>query len=271
MENKLKQLKAFKQVTLSDEERNLLRAHAARIVIASPVIITESFFKRGVQHGLRIALSSMLFVVFIAGSVSAVANNALPGDPLYSFKVNVNEEVKGLFLSSTPAQKALDSEGRVETRINEIQTLAESNSLTQAKQETAAHALSGNVASLSANLSTLTPSTALTVTASLEQTLKASKAAIENTPDSTPAENTGKADAINTVNATLQTVSNQEVQIISKEIDTLNTAVNTVPDSASAALNQAAGTNTQSPDVTTPVVTTGTPATTPSKVTPATP
>jgi len=256
MEDKLKQLKNFKQITLNDEERNLMRAHAARIVIASPMIITESFFKRGVQHGLRIALSSMLFVVFIAGSVSAVANNALPGDPLYSFKVNVNEEVKGLFLS-TPAQKALDAEGRVETRVNEIQTLAESNSLTQAKQATAESALNSNVADLSASLNTLSvqaPDTALSVTASLEQTLKANKTAIENTPDTTPAENTGKADAINTVNATLQTVSNQEVQIISKEIDNINNAVTTV-----------------SPDSTIQPQNTQTPATPPLTVTPATP
>jgi hypothetical protein len=271
MENKLKQLKNFKQVTLTEQERNLLRAHAARIVIASPVIITESFFKRGVQHGLLIALSSMLFIVFIAGSVSAVANNALPGDPLYHFKTNINEQVEGLFLSSTPAQKALDSEGRVETRINEIQTLAESNSLTQAKQETAAQALNGNVATLSANLSTLPPSAALNVTASLEQTLKAGKAAIENTPDTTPSGNTGKAAAINTVDATIQTVSNQEAQIISKEIDTLNTAVNTVPDSASAALSQTGVTTTATAEVTAPVVSTATPATSTLTVTPATP
>ncbi|MDB5188621.1 MAG: hypothetical protein JWM92_219 [Candidatus Nomurabacteria bacterium] len=256
METKLTKLKAFKEISLTDEDRNLLRAHAARIVIASPMLVTESFFQRGVQHGLRIALSSMLFVVFIGGSVSAVANNALPGDPLYSFKVNVNEEVKGLFFN-TPAAKAVFEQNRVETRINEIQTLAASNSLTQAKQEIAAKALNSNIADLSSNLTTLSaqaPNTALTVTASLAQTLKANKTAIENTQTTTSTQDAGKADAINTVNTTLQKVSNQEVQIISKEIDNINTAVNNVPDSS---------TSTQA--------TTDAKTTTPPPVTPATP
>jgi hypothetical protein len=255
MENKLAKLKIFKQITLTDDERNLMRSHAARITMATPVLITSSFFKRGVQHGYRIALSSMLFVIFIAGSVSAVASNALPGDPLYSFKVNVNEQVKGLFLS-TPPQKAIYEQGLVENRVSEIQTLAQSNSLTPAKQEIAEKALNSNVADLSTNLTALSaqaPSTALTVTASLEQTLKANKTAIQNTPDSTDTQDTGKADALQTVDTTLQKVSNQEVAIISKEIDTINTAANAVPTSASAALQDSSTQTaaTQSASVTT--------------------
>ncbi len=251
MENKLAKLKALKHITLTTEERNLLRAHAARITIASPILITDSFFKRGVQHGLRIALSSMLFVVFIAGSVSAVANNALPGDPLYSFKINVNEEVKGLFLK-TPEEKVLFQQNRIEARVGEIQTLAQSSNLTQAKQAIAENAINDHVAALSVDLTTLAPGTALTVTASLEQTLKANKTAIQNTPDSTNSKDTGKADALKTVDTTLQKVSNQEAQIISQEIDTLNAAVNAVPTNASAALQASA---TQSASVTTPSIT----------------
>jgi hypothetical protein len=238
MDHLLSKLKTLKEVRLNDEERNLMRAHAARIVIATPVLVTESFFRRGVQHGLRIALSSMLFVVFIGGSVSAVANTALPGDPLYSFKINVNEEVKGLFLK-TPEEKVLWQKNRIENRVNEIQTLAQSSSLTQAKQQTAEKAINSHVAALSADLTTLSvqaPNTALTVTASLEQSLQANKMAIQNSPENALAEDTGKADALKTVNATLLKVSNQEVQIIAKEIDNINNAVANVPDSASAAL-----------------------------------
>ncbi len=262
MENKLAKLKNLKKISLNEEERNLMRAHAARIVMATPVLVTESFFKRGVQHGLRIALSSMLFVVFIAGSVSAVANNALPGDPLYSFKVNVNEEVKGLFLK-TPEEKVVWQQNRIENRVNEIQTLAETNSLTPAKQQTAEDALNSHVADLSNDLTTLSaqaPNTALSVAASLEQTLKANKIALQNnaTNGSTTANVTGTADAIKTVDATLQKVSSQEAQIISNEIDTLNTAVSTVQTNASAPLD-------------TTTASTQTPTTPSMKVTPATP
>lgn len=249
METKLSTLKKLKSLSLSQEERDLMRAHAARIVMSTPVLVTDSFFKRGVQHGLRIALSSMLFVVFIAGSVSAVANNALPGDPLYSFKINVNEEVKGLFLK-TPEEKVLWQKNRIESRVSEIQTLAQTNSLTQAKQQTAEKAINSHVVALSADLTTLSdqsPNTALTVTTSLEQTLKANKTAIQNSADSTDAADTGKADAIKTVDATLAKVSNQEVQILAKEIDTINTAVNTVPNNATAALQDGTTTTTSGP------------------------
>ena len=266
MDNKLSKLKTFKKINLTDEERNLLRVHAARIVIASPVLVTESFFKRGVQHGLRIALSSMLFIVFIAGSVSAVANNALPGDPLYSFKINVNEEVKGLLLPNTPQAKIADAQYRLQTRIQEIQTLADSNSLTPAKQATAAAAINTNIAALSANLTTLSsqsPNSALSVTASLEQTLKANKTTLENTPTTGTSQDDGKAAALQTVSDTLAKVSNQEVQIISKEIDNINTGVNAVPDSASGAL--------QDTSVSAGATATQTPSTSPLKVTPLAP
>src|SRR5579872_1724598 len=93
MDKELSKLKNLKKITLSDEERSLMRAHAARIIMSSPVLITESFFKRGVQHGLRIALSSVLFTVFIAASVSVAADNSLPGDPLYGLKHGINERV----------------------------------------------------------------------------------------------------------------------------------------------------------------------------------
>lgn len=264
MENKLSKLKAFKKVTLTHDERSLMRAHAARIIMSTPILVTESFFKRGVQHGLRIALSSMLFVVFIAGSVSAVANNALPGDPLYSFKINVNEKVKGLIVGADPATQTPYLAHRVIARVNEIQTLADSNSLTQAKQEIAAKAITSQVADLSANINTLSnqsPTTALAVTASLAQTLKANKAALESTPTTTADQANSKAAAINTVNTTLQSVSDQEVQILSKEIDTINTAVNTVPTSADAAATASAATSAG----------TQTPATPPLKVTPVAP
>lgn len=266
METKLSTLRTLKSISLTQEERDLMRAHAARTVMSTPMVVTESFFKRGVQHGLRIALSSMMFVVFIAGSVSAVANNALPGDPLYSFKINVNEEVKGLFLK-TPEEKVLWQKNRIENRVSEIQMLAQSNTLTQAKQQKAEHAINNHVDALSVDLTTLSdksPNTALTVTTSLEQSLKANKTAIENTSLTV---NPATAAAIKTVDATLMKVSNQEVQILAKEIDNINAAVTTVTTTSAtepleaptptAAVTQTPATAT--PSVNTKIITPSTP------------
>ena len=86
---------------------------------------------------------------------------------------------------------------------------------------------------LSDDLTTLSdtaPTVALSATATLEDTLKEGKLAIENTPDDTDA--TAKEDALMTVDGTIKEVSNQEVKIISKELDALNAAVASTTTSA---------------------------------------
>ena len=215
---------------MTETERGILRAHMARVMMEPPKLITQSLFQRGVEHGLRIALSTMLFIVFVGGSISAVADNALPGDPLYPFKINVNEEVKGFFLS-TPEEQVVWQKNRIESRLNEINTLASTQSLTKEKQATAQKAINSHIADLSKNLDTLSVNaapTALTLTASLENSLNANKQAIESAPTTAANSTQDKAAAISAVNQTLAKVSDQEIKILSKEIDSIATdTVNT--------------------------------------------
>ncbi len=227
MEQRLTKLNTIKSISLSEEERNLLRAHAAHIMVTKPSQSVESLFRRGVHHGLRIALSSFLFVIFVGGSVSAVADNALPGDPLYSFKLNVNEQVKGFFLK-TPEEKVVYTKSRIETRMKEMTTLAQSQTLTKEKQATVQKAIDDHVADLSTDLNTLSalaPSTALNVTTTLETSLQANKDVLLN---SSTVDTTATADAIATVDGALKKVSDQEVKIISKEIESITTDISTV-------------------------------------------
>lgn len=249
MEYKLQQLKKLTSITLSNEERGLIRSHAAHLILTHSSAPIPSLFFRGVQHGLRIALSAMFFVVFVGGSVSAIADSALPGDPLYAFKINVNEEVKGAFLK-TPEEKVVWQKNRIENRVNEIKILAASNTLTKAKQEKAQQAITVHVQELSKELTVLSdeaPSTALTVTASLEQSLKASRGSLEasntttastmmigttiatdaETMDATVPED-GITAALRTVNEALDKVSEEEVKILTKEIDTISKDVKEV-------------------------------------------
>lgn len=219
MESKLSQLKQFKQIALSDEERAYLRGRIAQAVTA-PAPKAEPIFQRGMQHGLRIALSSFLFVIFVGGSISAVASNALPGDPLYAVKTGINEEIKAAFLS-TPEEKVAFAKNRVETRVGEIKTLAETRTLTKEKQAKAQKALDENIKDLSTELGTLSeasPTSALTVTATLEENLKADKEAIQNAFGEN---GVAAAATIETIDGTLKKVSEQEVKILSKQIDTL--------------------------------------------------
>ena len=262
MEHKLNNLNKVKDVSLSHEERSYLRAHMAHVV-ATPVGISEPFFQRGVQHGLRIALSSFLFVVFVGGSISAMASNALPGDPLYAIKVDVNEEIKAALLS-TPEEKVAFAKNRVENRVKEIKTLAETKTLTSEKQKKAQKALDANVSELSKELSALSnesPNTALSVTANLEESLKENKAAIQSSIAANPGnaeDQIAAAEAIKTMDGTLQKVSEQEVQILSKEIDQIKieaSQTNTTTDNTSDrdATSSTSGT-------TTPIQNTSTPA-----------
>jgi uncharacterized protein YbcI len=233
MEQHLTKLNSIKTISLTEVERNLLRAHAAHIMVTKPSQSIESLFRRGVHHGLRIALSSFLFVVFVGGSVSAVADNALPGDPLYSFKLNVNEQVKGFFLK-TPEEKVVYTKARIETRMKEMTTLAQSNTLTKEKQATVQKAIDDHVADLSTDLTALSsvaPSTALNVTATLETSLQANKDTLLNSSTGT---STATTDAIKTVDNALKKVSDQEVKIISKEIDSISTDISTTTDTSAS-------------------------------------
>lgn len=230
IEKKIEQLKMLKDIHLSNDERAILRASIARniqIARSTPVV---SIFHRGIQHGLRISLSTFLFVIFVGGSVSVVADNSLPGDPLYSFKINVNEEVKGAFLK-TPEEKLSWQSTRIDNRLSEIKTLAASKTLTKAKQETAQRALDTHIKDFSKELGTLSdvePSQALKVTASLEQTLKTQKEDIQKYIVDGSSED--QSDALKAVDATIEKVSAEEVKIISKEIDQLVSDINAVPE-----------------------------------------
>lgn len=211
MEHNLQKLNSLKQLRLSDTERGAVRAHLVHYMQTHPKGSVPSLFHKGLHVGLRMALSSFMFFLLVGGTVSAVADSALPVDPLYAFKLNVNEEVKGLF-QKTPEEKVAYNAKRVETRVNEIKTLSETKTLTKAKQATVQKALDEHIEALSADLSTLSdtaPSAALAATATLEDTLKANKETLAN-PDAAAA-----------LDSTLAKVSTQEVKILSKEVDAI--------------------------------------------------
>jgi hypothetical protein len=226
IEKKIEQLKILKAISLTHKEKGILRASVARGIQITQSRPQRSYFYTGIQHGLRIGLSTFLFIVFVGGSVSVVADNSLPGDPLYSFKINVNEEVKGAFIKGSEDKLAWQ-QTRIDNRLNEIKTLAASKTLTKAKQETAQRALDTHIEALSAELSTTDTTEALKVTANLEASLQTQKEDIEKIADSTELE---KAQALKAIDTTLKKVSDQEVKIISKEIEALSLDIKNVPD-----------------------------------------
>jgi hypothetical protein len=232
IDKKLEQLKTLKNITLTSEEKSLLRASVARSIQISRCEPKVSIFYTGIQHGLRMGLSTFLFIVFVGGSVSVIADNSLPGDPLYSFKINVNEEVKGSFIKS-PDEKLSWEKTRIDNRLNEIKTLAVSKTLTKAKQETAQRALNIHIEALSkeiGNLSEEKPSEALKVTAKIEKSLSDQKEDLKKSISKETTEDQNAA--LKAIDGTIKKVSDQETKIISKELDKLNIDVQNISQTA---------------------------------------
>lgn len=246
MEKRLQKLNSLKNVSLNENEKGAIRAHVAYLFATVPVKEKNpilSIFSNGIQHTIRIALSTSMLVILVTGSVGAVADNALPGDPLYSFKINVNEQVKGVFLN-TPEERIAWQKDRIDNRVAEIKTLADSKTLTKEKQIAVQKAIDTHIEKISNDLdslSTTKPGAALDITTGLEASLKENKENLEKNlepksatmalkttailPVETKEGNTGVQDALIANEGTLQKVSDQEVKIINKEIDSIITSV----------------------------------------------
>ncbi len=127
--------KLFKKATkasLTESERQVLRTHVLDFVREHPARVTESIpspyawtiFLR--QHMMVTAIA---IVCLISGASSALAQNALPGEPLYAVKTGVNEKVLGWF-ATTPEAKAEWQLSLADRRLEEIDTLSKEHKLT---------------------------------------------------------------------------------------------------------------------------------------------
>lgn len=225
MEDKLKQLKSIKHFSLTEAERALLRGKLARMIQQYPATEHQSLLQRVLHHGLQLALTSFLFLVFIGGSVSAVANSSLPGDPLYTFKINVNEEVKGLLVKGSE-EEIVWQQTRIENRLRETKLLAQQQTLTKEKQAVLQKALSTHTSKLTTELSTLSaskPQVALKATAKIEASLQVEKGELESAITDEKTEE--KEAMLKAVNDTLTSLSNEENRILKQELDQLSTEV----------------------------------------------
>lgn len=214
MEHNLQKLAQIKNLHLTDSERANLRARMAYQMSITPVMPHVSWIQKSAQHGLRIVLSTSIFLVFVCGSISVVANSALPGDPLYTFKLNVNEEVKGAFLK-TPDAKIAWQKTRIQTRLDEIQILAQTKTLTPAKQATLEKALDEHVGAFTKEISQQDPATALATTAALEATLQTKKDAVLSDTD------IDTSAAAKTIDTAIQKVSDTEIELLNTQIDAI--------------------------------------------------
>lgn len=165
--------KKAQQIKLTETEKNFMRANIAMTMsqtpIHSPYLSLSNFLKP-----VMATMSTLVVIIIGISGVSIGATKAMPGDFLYNMKVNVNEEVAGILISS-PKQKLIWQEERVQKRISEIHTLAESGKLTKETNDAAVKALDTSLADLNKNateLATTNPEIVKAVAASIDNNTK---------------------------------------------------------------------------------------------------
>jgi len=171
------------KIRLTSAEKSAMRA--ALFGAASPVQTAPSpyfFF----SYQFRMVMAGFLvFVLAGAGTVSAAAGGALPGDLLYPVKINVNESVK-IALASTPASRAQVHAELADARVEEAQALA-----AQGRLDTAATAkLSDNfdehakhAQDLVQSIAESDPGSAVEITTELDSALAANGAVLRSLGD----------------------------------------------------------------------------------------
>lgn len=154
MENLEKQLQNVRKIRMTNDERDLMRLninkfmdnHIPELSYAKKKVFRHSYS----MHIFKVTgIVFASFVVLIAGGsgISYKADSALPGDTLYSLKINTIEEVRGAFIKS-PQEKLLYNQARVAKRIEEIVILAEEGNLTTEKGIEVEKALDSHIANI---------------------------------------------------------------------------------------------------------------------------
>lgn len=76
---------------------------------------------------------ALIIAAALGGGTAIAAQNALPGDPLWGFKVHINEGIEGALSASNSAKAHWDLEA-LDARLAEAQTLEQTGKLTAEAQ-----------------------------------------------------------------------------------------------------------------------------------------
>ena len=121
-----------KQVSLENEERDLLLSQIKTHIASRPIHTPETdTIESPYAYRFRLALSwhekrfvpaAVILILILFGGTSFAANYALPGETLYSMKVNVNEQVES-WMALSPNATARFEAVKAERRLKEVEKL----------------------------------------------------------------------------------------------------------------------------------------------------
>jgi len=155
-------IKAAKRDRLSERERSLVRSKISEFISFNPIrgamphLAERSYLSIFEVRAFAKAAAFVLIIAVVAGGsgVSYAAQNSLPGQTLYTIKVNVNEAVESGFARTPEARVALQSK-HVERRLEEAQTLAKTDKLSKETEQIVIKKIADHIADLEKEIDTL--------------------------------------------------------------------------------------------------------------------
>lgn len=155
-------IKGAKEIKLSEKEKENLRYRISEFVSFNPIrgknpTIRKSFyFSVFTLRNLSKGLAMVLVAILVVGGtgVSYASTDSLPGDKLYTVKVNVNEKIEEKLAFTTEAKVVVQTQ-KVERRLTEVQKLAETKRLSPEKKEIVKQNLEKNISSVTKTIETL--------------------------------------------------------------------------------------------------------------------
>jgi len=194
--NKL--IQSAKQIELSSEKKGIIRARLESFIELTPITqtvskpITSPFSSRISISYFSKAISFALIVLIAGGStISYASEDTLPGDTLYTVKVNVKEPLEQK-LALTPQAKLEVKTKQVEKRLTEAQTLLQKNDTTPEKHKEVEVRVEKQVEEIAQTITKLQEKgdveTILSATSKLQPVLKAHKEALQKEVDESSTE-----------------------------------------------------------------------------------
>jgi hypothetical protein len=238
-------IESMRAVKLSAEEKSNILARTFAVIediesasSKAPVASPFSTAPWNIYFVHRKFVPSLVIVaiLFVTGGASLAAEGALPGDSLYSVKVNVNEEVRG-FTAVTPESKARVAVEATERRLQEVATLSARGKLTDQTKAIAQQEFNKRAIQVQSRVASLVSENNLTaaqeVAVNYESSLRAHEVILERISEDQPDENTEQhlSSFIASVKTELATTTDARVEIQDKQVKS------TVDPKATAELN----------------------------------
>ncbi len=142
MENKFNNLiLTIKKDRMSPEEKVALKNSVMLFVDTyqasqpSPYVKKSPYFSGfSFAHVGKLVTAGAFLVVLGVGGITAASAKALPGDFLYPVKINLKEKIEEK-IALTPEAKLVFRQKRMETRLQEVETLMDQNLLTSSNSD----------------------------------------------------------------------------------------------------------------------------------------